>query len=96
MLDSLEWSRPVESPMCVESSCGDTLVAMFDQVVVLVDHGGVPWSTLGFLIDVLGLWPSATSELLLLKMMPAELVADLCQKPSSRKTNAVVLCRLEV
>ena len=45
--------------MCVESSCGDTLVAMFEQVVVLVDHGGVPWSTLGFLIDVLGLWPSA-------------------------------------
>ena len=92
MLDSLDWSRPVESPMCVESICGDTLVAMFDQVVALVDHGGFPLPTLGFLIEVLGLWPSATSELLLLKMMPAEL--DLCQKPSPKKTNAVVLCRL--
>ena len=93
MLDSLDWSRPVESPMHVESSCGDTLVAMLDQVGVLVDHGGgFPLPTLGFLIEVLGLWPSATSELLLLKMMPAEL--DLCQKPSPKKTNAVVLCRL--
>ena len=94
MLDSLDWSRPVESPMHVESSYGNTLVAMLDQVGVLVDHSGFPLPTLGFLIEVLGLWPSATSELLLLKMMPAELVADLCQKPSPRKTNAVVLCRL--
>ena len=90
MLDSLDWSRPVESPMHVGSR--DTLVAMLDQVGVLVDHSGFPLPTLGFLIEVLGLWPSATSELLLLKMMPAEL--DLCQKPSPKKTNAVVLCRL--
>ena len=82
----------VETPMHVESSHGNTLVAMFAQEGVQVDPGGCLLPNLGFLIEVLGLWPSATSELLLLMMMPAEL--DLCQKPSPKETNAVVLCTL--
>ena len=66
-MDSLGCSKwdPMfdENPMDVESSHGDTLAAMIAQEGVHVDPGGCLLPILGFQMEVLGLWPSATSEL---------------------------------
>ena len=73
---------------------GCSLVASFGQEGVQGGPGDCLLPILGSHPEGFGLWLSAITELPPLQLQ-VEMVSDLCQKPSSRKSKAVVLSRLD-